>query len=133
MQTKSISQNIHQPKVPLVVIYKCELSFSSTLKDEICFLKYCENDIFSDLLCCCAFVKIHKANVIIPKYCQIRFSSCTELFNVKESSFRIFQFSFSTSLMSASNIFPKTEKSQQWYWLLLSRNMIILTIKITHL
>ena len=66
--------------------------FCNLLKAEICFLKYCiycENYIFSDLLHC-AFVKIHKANIIIQKYCQIRFGSCTELFNGSES----FQFSF---------------------------------------
>ena len=100
--------------------------FCNLLKAEICFLKYCiycENYIFSDLLHC-AFVKIHKANIIIQKYCQIRFGSCTELFNGSESfQFSFFPFNFiSVStilhffLKNPNNWMKYDDLQQLWSW-----------------
>ena len=77
-------------------IFPISFSSSAILKDEICFLKYCENDIFSDLLRCCAFVKIHKANVIIPKYCQIRLKLMHWTFQCQRIQFSYFSIFLST-------------------------------------
>ena len=93
--------------------------FCNLLKAEICFLKYCiycENYIFSDLLHC-AFVKIHKANIIIQKYCQIRFGSCTELFNGSESfQFSFFSFQFYIGFNDPSFLSKESQQLYEIWW-----------------